>query len=81
MILNVILYPFRVVLIQASGPDRCRSCFFFLRQFAVCSGVAIMFNDITAMEELDKIHSRDDIFAIWVKVFNSGKWIISADAY
>jgi hypothetical protein len=40
-----------------------------------------MFNYITVMEELDKAHSKDDIFAIWVKDFNYGKWINGADAY
>jgi len=44
-------------------------------------GCKCMFNYIVAMGEFDKTHSRDEIFAIWVKDFNSESWINGVDAY
>jgi len=44
-------------------------------------GCKCMFNFISAMDQFDKIHSRDDVAAVWVKDFNSGSWINAADAY
>lgn len=44
-------------------------------------GCKCMFNFMNAMAQYDKAHSRDDISVIWVKDFNSGKWVDAAAAY
>jgi len=44
-------------------------------------GCKCMFNFLFAMDEYDKMHSRDDVSVAWVKDFNSGKWINAADAH
>ena len=33
------------------------------------------------MDNYDKAHSMDDLAAVWVKDFNSGKWIDGTKAY
>lgn len=44
-------------------------------------GCKCMFNFMNAMAQYDKAHSRDDISVVWVKDFNSGKWVDAAAAH
>ena len=43
-------------------------------------GCKCMFNFMNGMEKFDKAHTRNDIAVVWVKDFNSGKWINAEDA-
>jgi copper chaperone NosL len=43
-------------------------------------GCKCMFNFMSAMDNYDKAHSMDDVAAVLVKDFNTGKWINGADA-
>ena len=44
-------------------------------------GCKCMFNFMSAMDNYDKAHSMDDLAAVWVKDFNSGKWIDGTEAH
>ena len=44
-------------------------------------GCKCMFNFLFAVDEYDKMHSREDVSVAWVKDFNSGKWINAEEAY
>ena len=43
-------------------------------------GCKCMFNFLFGMEKFDNTHSIDDVAVIWVKDFDTGKWINAADA-
>ena len=44
-------------------------------------GCKCMFNLMLSMDQYDKAHSMDDVAAVWVKDFSSGKWIDGTEAY
>jgi len=44
-------------------------------------GCKCMFNFMSSMDKHDKAHSMDDLAAVWVKDFNSGKWIDGTKAH
>ena len=44
-------------------------------------GCKCMFNFMSSMDQYDKAHTTDDVTAVWVKDFNSGKWMDGTKAH